>query len=80
MQSSRSTKKTVNASRRGNPSPAENGMMSEGEGMPVAATQTTILNERPNKSVTRNNGNDRPSANPGMIPTVDQGVRKTGRI
>lgn len=77
---SRSTKKTVDATRPANPSPAQGGEPSEGENTGVGTKYSAVLKERANKSLNRNAGPERPSANPGMIPTVSQSVRKTGRI
>lgn len=78
--SSRSTKKSVDATRPANPSPAEGGEPTDGENTGVGTKYSAVLVERTNKSVTRNYGPTRPSANPGTIPTVSQSVRKTGRI
>ncbi len=56
------------------------GSPSEGENIPVAAVQRTVIVERENKSLNRNQGPTRPSANTGEIPIVRQGARKTGRV
>jgi hypothetical protein len=78
----RSTKTTMEITLPGGGKMAEGGMLSEGEGMPVGTRYTAILNQRGRKLGGRNEGLDlsRPSANPGMVTTVGQGVRKTGRI
>ena len=80
MYSSRSTKKKVDATLPGIGKVAEGGSPSEGEDSGAGSRYQTVLVERENKSLNRNAGPERPSANPGMIPTVGQGVRKTGRI
>lgn len=77
---SRSTKKSVNAKNSANGAGADSGMASDGEGFGVGSSYTAVLNERQNKSINRNNGADRPSANTGMVPTVSKESRKTGRV
>lgn len=77
---SRSTKKTVEATLPGKPGGAAGGEPTEGEGVPAGVRYTAVLTERPNKSLNRNYGPVRPSANTGMVPTVSQGIRKTGRL
>jgi hypothetical protein len=80
QQPSRNKSHTRDVTMNPNPSAAEGGMPSEGEGMGVGSTYSAVLNERPNKSINRNNGIDRPSANTGMIPGVTKAQRKTGRV
>lgn len=81
MISSRSTKKTVEATRSGNGnSDVERGETGDGEGYGVGTRFSATLNERANKSLNRNAGPSRPSANDGMIATPNQSVRKTGRV
>jgi hypothetical protein len=80
MQNSKSTKKAIDATLPGIGKVAEGGMPSEGEGVPAGSRYTTTIVERDNKSNNRNMGPERPSANPGMVPTITQGVRKTGRV
>ena len=64
-----------------NPDSADSGGgNTDGEGMGVGTIYTATLNERENKSLNRNAGPGRPSANNGEIPTPDKKVRKTGRI
>jgi hypothetical protein len=58
----------------------EGGETSDGEGFGVGTTYTAVLNERENKSLNRNAGPERPSANTGKISTVTRGARKTGRV
>jgi hypothetical protein len=79
-QNSRSTKHVVDATRRGNPSAAEGGMPSEGEGGGIGSSYSATLVERPLKTGGNNQSVSRPSANTGVISTLGQGVRKTGRI
>lgn len=79
--SSRSTKKKVDATNPGNgSSDTESGQMGDGEGFAPGSRHSAIILERPNKSLNRNSGPERPDANTGMIPTVGKGVRKTGRV
>jgi hypothetical protein len=80
MQNSRNSKRVVDATLPGVGKVAEGGEPSEGEGGGVGTVHSAVLVERPNKSLNRNSGPTRPSANPGVVPTVGQGVRKTGRI
>lgn len=67
-----------------NPKGSAGGQTSEGEGFGVGTKYSATLNERPNKSINRNNGSEiaRPSANTGMIPngSIGKGSRKTGRV
>ncbi len=79
MHNSRMQKHTHDATLPGRGSPAQSGMASEGEGGGVGTKYSAVLVERPNKSLNRNAGPERPSANPGTIPMVTQGSRKTGR-
>lgn len=77
---SRSAKKQVDATAPGHGSPTESGQLGDGEGFGIGSKYSATLNERANKSINRNNGADRPSANTGMIATPGMGVRKTGRV
>lgn len=79
MHSGRNTKKSVDATRPGQPQATESGMTGDGEGMGVGSRYSATLNERANKSL-RNVGPDRPSADNADVPTVGMGVRKTGRV
>lgn len=78
---SRNTKKEQDLTQESRPNPAEGGQMGDGEGFPPGSKYSATLVERQNKSINRNNDvQDRPSANGAMLPNVDMGVRKTGRI
>ena len=77
---SRSAKKQIEATHSGNGSAAESGQTGDGEGFGVGSRYSATLNERENKSINRNNGDERPSANAGMLPTPGMSARKTGRV
>lgn len=77
---SRSAVKEKDVTRHGTKGDVAGGEESLGEGQGPSAVHTTRLREWPNKSLNRNAGPNRPSANIGMIPVPDQSVRKTGRI
>lgn len=77
---SRATKDKADITQPGSPSGAAPRSPGEGEGFGAGNTNRAIINQRPNKSLNRNDGVERPSANTGRVPTVGAGVRKTGRI
>ena len=77
---SRSSTKTLDVTLPGGASGAEGGDPTEGEMNVVGSSYRAIITERENKSLNRNAGPTRPSANPGMIPMVRQSQRKTGRV
>ena len=78
---SRGTKKRVVATRTGHGSGAQSGATSEGEEIGGTGVRyMTTLNERMNKSLNRNAGPERPSANKGAIPVIGQMYRKTGKV
>jgi hypothetical protein len=77
---SRNAKHEDEVTRGGNPTSAESGDVTDGEGFGPGARYTATLRERANKSLNRNAGPSRPSANAGELPSVTQGARKTGRI
>lgn len=59
---------------------ADGGSEGDGEMGGVGSSYRATLNERKNKSMNRNAGPDRPSANKGTLPLVSQGQRKSGKI
>lgn len=81
---SRNTAHTKDVTMSPNATGAEGGMTSDGEGFGVGTKFSAVLNERMNKSLNRNNGEDivRPQANTGMIPNagISKASRKSGRI
>lgn len=77
---SRSSKKRVDATAPAKGTDAEGGSTGDGEGFGVGTKHSATLNERANKSINRNSGPERPSANSGMIATPSMGSRKTGRV
>lgn len=77
---SRASKNQADITRTPPPGAAARRTPGEGEGFGAGTSNRVVINERPNKSINRNNGVERPSANEGMIPVVTSGVRKTGRI
>jgi len=78
---SRNTVKRKEASSPGKRSASARGQISQGEGFPTGSRYVTVLNERENKSIQRNNAaQGRPSANTGMISNVGMGARKTGKV
>jgi hypothetical protein len=81
-QDGRAAKTMENITLPGGGSVAEKGRMSEGEGFPVGTRYNAILHQRERKLGGRNEGMDlgQPSANPSVLPSVDQGSRKTGRL
>jgi hypothetical protein len=66
--------------RSGHPLDVASGDETDGEGFGVGTRYSATLRERSNKSLNRNAGPSRPSANTGEIPMVSQDQRKTGRI
>lgn len=82
INSSRATRSRVDATTPGRSLSGSTGSPApDGEEIrQVGSSYTAVLNERSNKSLNRNAGPSRPSANRGMIPTVSSAVRKTGRI
>ena len=79
-QNSRNTSHTKKVTTSGNGKGGESGMMSQGEGFGVGVSYSTVLNERENKSLNRNAGPSRPSANKGKIANPSMGIRKTGKV
>lgn len=77
---SRNASHTVNAKNAPNPLAVASGSASDGETAGVGTVYGATLSERENKSLNRNGGPERPSANLAEIPVVTKGVRKTGRI
>jgi len=77
--SSRSTKKSVDARKPGNALGVSASGDSDGEVGGVGSTYSATLTERSNKSLPSDQA-ERGSANPGMVPTVEMGVRRTGRV
>ena len=71
-----------------NPKGTDPGETTDGEsvaqGMGVGTIFKAVLNERPNKSINRNNGSDvvRPQANTGMLAngSYGKGSRRTGKV
>lgn len=77
----RNQAKRVAATTTGHGSAAAGGDMGDGEEIGgVGSRHTATLNERANKSLNRNAGPSRPSANTGKVSTPGMGSRKTGRV
>lgn len=82
MLPSRSEVKKKDATMPGRGFAAETGEMTDGEltTREPGSRYSAVLNERANKSIRRNAGPDRPSANDGMVPGASFGQRKTGKV
>ena len=77
---SRNTVSRVDVTRGGNSAGLSGDSMTDGEGFPPGVRFSMIINERANKSLNRNSGPERSSANNGTIASVSMADRKTGRI
>lgn len=77
---SRNSVHEKDVTRSGNKGDVEGGENADGEGFGPGSRYAATLRERANKSLNRNAGPGRPSANDGVLPTPSQSVRKTGRI
>lgn len=79
---SRNTAHSKEVTNNPNGTSTESGQQGDGEGFGVGTKYSATLNERENKSINRNNGVERPSANTGKIDNagIGKGSRKTGKV
>ena len=77
---SRSAKQEVDVTREGHKPSVESGDVTDGEGFGVGTRYSATLRERSNKSLNRNGGPSRPSANDGVVPAASMMDRKTGKV